>query len=453
MITIFSSMVADAPGDANVIYTLASSVRDAKTKLEAAETSFASQANMAPNWEGQARDAYENSFSEMRRRTAALTDGTGDGATSLEIYAGEIASTHSAVEALQTEMQRMDQRLEEADPADRSVLFYAMLPSAFNVAGEYRFRIGHLKQAATTCAAELREALHLETVAVDNEGNPTSASDRRGLRPDEIDAINAQLKGGDISYRDVNQGAIGDCYYLSALMALMNTDEGDDWLRSCITPHYAADGTIDGYLVTVYDDPLHPDASASQTVLVRDIYANGVKGDDGEAGIATLFEAAYGQIHPQGVGGAGGKGNDIWGGWPEEALEDVTGEDATTVNSGGQGVFGWGAGYSHQEQQQIIDALDNGQPVATETATGAGSYDKDGQASVNVTVDGQPETIRLYDGHAYMVVDADENGVVLCNPHGSNPIAGGGATDDGEFRMSWEDYGTYFGSTSMGRIP
>lgn len=89
-------------------------------------------------------------------------------------------------------------------------------------------------------------------------------------------------------------------------------------LRSCVKAHYDESGQQDGYLVTIYDDPLHPDDSAKKTVFVNDVYAKGnLKG--GKPTFASLFEAAYGQIHPGGTRPSGGAGpSGIEGGSPGE---------------------------------------------------------------------------------------------------------------------------------------
>ena len=77
------------------------------------------------------------------------------------------------------------------------------------------------------------------------------------------------------------------------------------------------------------------------------------------------------------------------------------------------------------------------------------TYDTQGMALVDTTVDGQPTQIYLYGGHSYTIVSADANGVTLCNPHGSNPTTGGKEAP-ATFTLSWDDYEKYYGNTAIG---
>ena len=72
-------------------------------------------------------------------------------------------------------------------------------------------------------------------------------------------------------------------------------------------------------------------------------------------------------------------------------------------------------------------------------------------ATVTVTTsNGTTVDIRLYQSHAYAVTASDENGITLCNPHGTNPGTKG-ESQPATFTMSWEDYERYFGATTIGR--
>ncbi|MDN6566282.1 MAG: hypothetical protein L0K65_04430 [Actinomyces sp.] len=142
-----------------------------------------------------------------------------------------------------------------------------------------------------------------------------------------------------------------------------------------------------------------------------------------------------GQVRPDGKDGpvqqlikAG-----IGGGWPREALEKVTNiAPTTTTRSDGVPILGWGEGYSDGQRADVIQALRDHKPVATETATSAGQFDTNGKSvahavatpvsSLDDTVCHAPQQtdLTMYASHAYMVVDAIEDSVTLRNPWGRN---------------------------------
>ena len=208
-------------------------------------------------------------------------------------------------------------------------------------------------------------------------------------------------------------------------------------LRSCVKAHYDESGQQDGYLVTIYDDPLHPDDSAKKTVFVNDVYAKGnLKG--GKPTFASLFEAAYGQIHPGGTRPSGGAGpSGIEGGSPGEALKDVTGKDARRIRRRGDflGLFG---GFPPDARETIAKDVRNHPMVASTDARLSGFERGEGHAMVSI--DGKRQNIKIASGHAYAIVGADKKGVTLYNPWGHNDPANGGSPCAGKFTMSWGDF-------------
>ena len=94
----------------------------------------------------------------------------------------------------------------------------------------------------------------------------------------------------------MKQGNIGDCYYLSSLMGLAQSPEGQELLASLIEPHYDASKThVDGYYVTIFNDPADPTRSGTQRVLVHDYYLNGVT-QNGQVTVYSLMEQPMGKL-------------------------------------------------------------------------------------------------------------------------------------------------------------
>jgi uncharacterized protein YukE len=114
----------------------------------------------------------------------------------------------------------------------------------------------------------------------------------------------------------VNQGDLGDCYFLSSLAAVATTDPA--FIQSHITAN--ANGT---YTVELYQNGKPVDVT-----VLPDLPANSDGGDaydqlpdDGSLWVA-LYEKAYAQLN----GGYGNIGN---GGQPQNALATITGQSTT----------------------------------------------------------------------------------------------------------------------------
>ncbi|WP_026459275.1 hypothetical protein [Schaalia vaccimaxillae] len=203
---------------------------------------------------------------------------------------------------------------------------------------------------------------------------------------------------------------------------------------------------MDGFYVTVYDAPLHPEESAKREVFVDSTYRRGANGT--KPNMVSVFESAYGQIHPGGTLDSDSH-NGIGGGSRAEAFQDITNVPAGGV-SRHPGIFGWGQGYGHEEREQIVQALSDHRPATAGTGNAPLShFPDDGWANAEVMVDGSKQTIRIPYGHAYMVEGAGSEGVTLRNPWrrnwtpDENPVAA-------SFVMSWEDFGHYYGDVAIG---
>lgn len=214
----------------------------------------------------------------------------------------------------------------------------------------------------------------------------------------------------------VNQGQIGDCYLLASLMALMQTDEGDQLLRDNIT----WDPALNGYWVTLYDD------GDPVRYFVDRAQAGGAR-QDGAAGIASIYEAAMKEHLTFG---------DLTnGGWPVDTFPIITGHDADELTHDPGGDEAW-------DTDALRDKLDDGEQLVAST----GSVDSDGAVQITVNrpdASGalQPETVDLHGPHSYAVAGVEPDGSVwVMNPWG----AGNGADGGGAFLVSAADFNLYF---------
>ena len=272
----------------------------------------------------------------------------------------------------------------------------------------------------------------------------TNIGELRRLSESDISAILNELKS--LSYENVNQPKIGDCCFLAALMAMMNSKQGREFLRNGIEPHYGPDGKIDGFLVTMYSDPAHPDESGPTTTLVRSVYSNGVSSDARGASVVSLFEAAYAQGRSSGTNSSGILSDGISGGWGHEAMTHLTGIPSTTVSS--TGFLGFGIGFSTDERQRVINAVADGLPATASSNPRIAPW-TDHYMSVPAQIGTKIWQIKVVRNHEYMVVKADEDRVTLANLWGMNP----GLSDqvhDQAFTLTWEEFEDHFREVSMG---
>lgn len=451
----FSNYVSDPPGNADAIAGVRDGLSDAATNANAAENDLSSIKSSISTWAGQARDNYDEACLRGIRRLYNFNEGLQSAKSDVEKYYWEVTSLKSYVDGtLRPALQDLDMQFDTTPLADRWSKFWVLRKEALSIQDDYNTRHKKLKQSAEELAQSLKGALAIEPVARDSEnvGTYKDPSKTQRLTPSDRTCINQELedlRAGKYDPRNVRQRGIGDCYYLASLMAVMNSSDGQKRLADGIHPHYDSSGNIDGYYVTVYRKP-GMFSGPSQEVLVRDTYANGVSSSR-HTGVISLYEKAYAQTFPDGVNdrrifGSGG----IDSGFPQDALPHITGKGTHTVDGAG-GIFGWGEGYDQSERQDIIDSVNSGRPTVASTASSKNFTSK--TAPVTATLpDGTQETIKIYDSHSYMVKKADQSGVTLVNPHGSNPRVTGDPVDGGDFTISWEDFQKYYGDVAIGSL-
>lgn len=195
------------------------------------------------------------------------------------------------------------------------------------------------------------------------------------------------------------QGSIGDCYLLSSLQAIAQRDP--DFLRE-----HVEEVEPGVYEVTLYDEDGDP-----ITYVVQSVEEGGVRSDDGDQTLYSLYERAY-RMHLD------ERGEDIDGGFPEDAMETITGQGADAYDSGDLSI------------DELADQLERGNLVNADTG---GNDD--------------PSHDQIVGNHAYTVtaVDPEAGTVTVTNPWGpGDPNAPKTVT------MSYEEYTETFGRTTVG---
>ncbi|GAB3475989.1 hypothetical protein GCM10027440_08300 [Nocardiopsis coralliicola] len=187
---------------------------------------------------------------------------------------------------------------------------------------------------------------------------------------------------GEISMSDINQGSLGDCWWLAGIGAV--AEKHPEVVRDMIKEN--GNGT---YTVTF------PDTGEQVTVTPDMVMENGApafaKPTDGVMW-PLILEKAYAERE--------GSFGEIEGGWPKDAMHTVTGEDSKSY------------GPDDVDQQDLAGWLDGNKTAVTITTPPEGDdngplYDKD------------PNAGGLANNHAYIVQGMDSDGnVTLYNPWG-----------------------------------
>ena len=459
---VFSSLIGDVPGDLSAIDHLAAQIHDQAEAVQILGDEFRTTIQKTTIWTGRSREAFEESANRQQCRFTHLYEGLEAAASDIAGYAREVASAkHYIHNRLLPRLVEMDRIYEAASKEERPVIYASFSHESESIAHDYYVRIESLKWAAEILSQALREALRLEPVSRNRSVAGTANDPSRTQRLDEADIsrINTELsllKSGNYNLHQVQQGTIGDCYFISAILALMNTPKGQEQLAKGVTQHFNSSGQVDGYMVRIYDNPLLPSPGSYSLVLVRETYANGANSGEG-ASIVSIYEKAYAQLTPGGVNESSFlNGEGITSNTNGQGLLRVTGRGSHLVNyqeASIKSIFGSGLNYDAQERQEVVEALQSGKPVTTATVY-APIFGNSNRIPATVMIDGNNETIQIFAHHSYMIKSANETSLTLVNPHGRNPgINHQRSILHGEFSMSWSEFEKYFGYITIGEIP
>ncbi len=186
----------------------------------------------------------------------------------------------------------------------------------------------------------------------------------------------------------MQQGAVGDCWYLAALMAVQQTDP--QLLADNITAKGNPPGS-EGWVVTLYIDGEPKEVS----VAPSDIGVRGARDAQkgaGGPGVLSIYEQAM-------INEADGRASKVSADTPAAGIEIITGKPAAELTLGGQPSF-----------EEYKKAIDEGRPVTVMT---------DPLMTLG------PARDELITAHVYHVsgYDAETRELILTNPHGPDADA------------------------------
>lgn len=280
---------------------------------------------------------------------------------------------------------------------------------------------------------------HGTAIQLKTDATPTIQREERSLpenlgpRQDGSLAVRGEGDNHAFSPNDVNQGSIGDCYFLASLIAVSNTNP--NLLQNAITENSNGTYTVRLFRpeqrrtwlifsrrvlapvdVTVY--PTFPVAAAGRDAANPNADANpghahgGDQNSKGQTELwVRLIEKAYALL----IGSYAQIGN---GGFGANALEALTGQAYQEEVLGGD------------TKQRIIQMVNDGTPV--EVATNAQSW--------NTMSDEMKRFARansIVAGHSYAVMSATNDNIRVRNPWGTG-------ARNAEPTLSWDQFNAMF---------
>ena len=433
----FALLFPQLPGDLGSIWACQNEMRNRSRDIKSLHDDISALTITLTDWQGAAKVAFIDSKNNELPELITWRDGTLQAADALKNYYFKLEGAKNTVDSIRGQADDLWNEFRALPLLDRIAHREEYEAKLRELKASYNNATTTLSDEALNTAASLREALYFtpeDQIDTDGDGDTdTDLGETRNLTQKELEDIHQRLQDPSQSLFDLNQGRIGDCHLLSTLNAYNQTQKGREYLASLVTPHYNAQGKIDGYFVEFPGYERN-----EQRVFVQDVMAYGdTAGKSPKADLASIFEKAFIQSHPGGT-----KGRFTHGG-ASASLSTITMQNI----SGTPGNIIPNVGLNHGDlRYRTIDAIKWGYPIVAESSPFAG----DAQA----TVGNRQENITIASSHVYTVAAADENGVTLINPWGHNDLSGRNVTTpEAAFTISWEEFYANYGDITIGTIP
>lgn len=433
----FALLFPQLPGDLGAIWSSQNELRNQSRDIKSLHDDISALTITLTDWQGAAKVAFIDSKNNELPELITWRDGTLQAADALKNYYFKLEEAKNTVDSIRGQADDLWNEFSALPLLDRIAHREEYEAKLRELKASYNDATTTLSDEALNTAASLREALYFtpeDQIDTDGDGDTdTDLGETRNLTQKELEDIHQRLQDPSQSLFDLNQGRIGDCHLLSTLNAYNQTQKGREYLASLVTPHYNAQGKIDGYFV---DFPGYE--RNEKRVFVQDVMLHGdTAGKTPQADLASIFEKAFVQSHPGGT-----KGRFTHGGASASlstiTMQNISGEPGNIIPN---------VGLNHGDlKHRTIDALKWERPIVAESSPFAG----DAQA----TVGNRQENIKIASSHVYTVAAADENGVTLINPWGHNDLSGRNVTTpEAAFTISWDEFYANYGDITIGTIP
>ena len=419
----YASYFPDCDGDPAAIWEYSCTLEEWHDALLEARDDFWAARRSYPEWEGLSKDAFVAQSLKEYKLLDVLEEGSAKAVGAVRDYHDALEARLRVIRSIRSDAENLDRIYDSLTWGQVVNGGDAHLEAQFtSLKDYYAQQLSTLEEDRAKCAAVLREALRIEPLVLDDTG---PVSKKTALTQEQLDALAAIIESDDDYDFSLTQGDIGDCYFLSSVLALAQSKSGRDHLRSLLKVHRNSTGQVDGFYVTLPAAPGDPNPFGTDTVFVSDVYSLGTS--KGSPGIDSILESAFAQGYTGGInqwykGGA-------QAGFSVHALYALTGHDCVPTPTGMTSP-------AHIQQAYAAE-----RPITAETFLAS---------EATVLVDGQEQTITISGSHAYAVTGADENGVYITNPWGFNKRADSRDTTGGQFYMTYEQFKKHFFSYTIG---
>ena len=435
-----ANLFPQLPGDLGSIWACQNEMRNRSRDIKSLHDDISTLTITLADWQGAAKVAFIDSKNKELPELIRWSDGTLQAADALKNYYFKLEEAKQKVDAIRRQADDLWDDFQPLSFLNNKADWEEYKKKLADLGFLYSIVKGLLSNEALNTAASLKEALYFtpedhNQIDIDGDGklDDVDLGDTRMMSQQELEDIHKRLQDPSKPLFDIRQHQIGDCHLLSTLNAYNQTKEGRKYLASLVTPHYNAQGKIDGYFV---DFPGY--GRNEKRVFVQDVMLHGdTAGKTPQADLASIFEKAFVQSHPGGT-----KGRFTHGGASASlstiTMQNISGEPGNIIPN---------VGLNHGDlKHRTIDALKWERPIVAESSPFAG----DAQA----TVGNRQENIKIASSHVYTVAAADENGVTLINPWGHNDLSGRNVTTpEAAFTISWDEFYANYGDITIGTIP
>jgi len=299
---------------------------------------------------------------------------------------------------------------------------------------------GRIQRAKDVCKARL-DAIGEDANAYDPYNGVTSV-DESGLAFNGLEnvtdrALNWDLygKSGTVRGSQVNQGALGDCWFLASLAALADKDPSA--IERMI--HDNGNGT---YSVTLFIDGKWQSIQVDNSMLIGD---NGRPQFAGSGDPLNNDQALWPLlIEKAAIKAYGGDYFTLNAGLGEMSMEVFTGNPASTDMITPNHPLDDNAMARYAElsrDDNVIMTANSNLTLSADTPT------------ISVAVEGSKDPVQIwfYENHVYQIADVDSAGnVTLVNPHNSDNSVDG--SDYDRFTITSDQFQDLFFGVSVGRI-
>ena len=425
-------LVPEILGSPGGVLEVADSWRQAGGRVGGAAGLVGQATAGTPSWQGESASAFQESTGGLKTDLESLQTTYQGGAGVLDSYASVLRAAQDAAATLRAQASNL--LLDALGDPVKALAAMAALTTIAKAAATIQTEVTH---AANTAAAALSTSGISSASSSDAKCSAEKHTCARApLKKSDIARIRAQINGTQ-ELPGVDQGQIGDCYFMAALAAYAWTDAGRKMLRDNVR----WDESKKAFIVTFYKD------GEKKEIEVNDYYTEG--NGSGTPDLFNVYERAYGKL----IGN-----DDLPDGYSKDAMQDLSGKKVRNLNTfGGSGFLGWpwwdDDKYTDGQWKQIEEAVDSHQPVTASSDGGktiTARVDTNGDGNVDDT-DAEGK-YQIVDGHEYAVIDIDDQYVTLYNPWGGNDDSSGDRINGGKIRITRNDYQTYFNETHIGQI-